>query len=347
MSAPLSRPLTSPALVGNTEPAFAHFWHPVATAAQVAQLGARPMPVEVAGRHYVLVRLGDAISAFVDSCPHRSYPLSDGDIVEGTLRCPYHGYRFDAGGSCVAIPAIDPGTPIGRKAALQPAAGVVEHLGLVWLAPEEPWAPLPALPEFDDDAFGQVLVGPQTWRAGAAQMTENFLDVSHFPFVHSGTFGVEADAVVPPFSVERDGLAFSYRYGHQFRNGEEVAKLHGATSPEQRRLIRSDFFAPFGVIFRIDYLETGVVTVVFSAVAPIDGDTSRLFSILLGTDMVTGDLGEALEFEEKILWEDQVALEGYRQREMVLDLDRQYHTAADRMTVEYRRVMTEILTRAL
>jgi hypothetical protein len=30
---------------------------------------------------------------------------------------------------------------------------------------------------------------------------------------------------------------------------------------------------------------------------------------------------------------------------MVLELDAQYHTAADKMTVEYRRVMADILAR--
>jgi phenylpropionate dioxygenase-like ring-hydroxylating dioxygenase large terminal subunit len=331
-------------VVKNTEAAFTHFWHPVATA---AQLDDQPIAVEVAGLHYVVARLDRGVSAFVDSCSHRSFPLSEGAIVDGALRCAYHGYCFNGQGKCVAIPAVASGTPIAAKADLVPAAGVAEHLGLIWLAQEEPWSPLPALPEFDDPAFGKVLLPPQTWRASAAQMTENFLDVSHFPFVHAGTFGIESDAVIPPFSVNRDGLAFSFNYDHLFRNGEEVAKLHGAVAPEQRRRISSEFFPPFGVIFRVNYEETGVTTVIFSVAVPIDSSTSRLFAILFGTDLSPDTLAEAREFEEKILWEDQVILEAYREgeRDMVLEVDAQYHTIADKMTVEYRRVMADILAR--
>jgi vanillate O-demethylase monooxygenase subunit len=331
-------------VVTNTEAAFTHFWHPVATS---AQLDDQPIAVQVAGRHYVVARLDGGVSAFVDSCSHRSFPLSEGAIVDGALRCAYHGYCFNGQGRCVAIPAVTPGTLMAAKADLVPAAGVAEHLGLIWLAPQQPWSPLPALSEFDDPAFGKVILRPQTWRAGAAQMTENFLDVSHFPFVHAGTFGIESDAIIPPFSVDRDGLTFSFNYDHRFRNGEEVAKLHGAVAPEQRRRISSEFFPPFGVIFRVDYEETGVTTVVFSVAVPVDPSSSRLFVILFGTDLLPETLAEAREFEEKILWEDQVILEAYREsdRAMVLELDAQYHTAADKMTVEYRRVMADILAR--
>src|SRR5688572_22963373 len=31
----------------------------------------------------------------LDRCPHRNVPLSLGDVIkDGTLRCPYHGWRF-------------------------------------------------------------------------------------------------------------------------------------------------------------------------------------------------------------------------------------------------------------
>ena len=45
--------------------------------------------------------------AFVDECPHRKVPLSEGRIEnDGTLFCSYHGWRFDGDGSCVHIPQV-------------------------------------------------------------------------------------------------------------------------------------------------------------------------------------------------------------------------------------------------
>lgn len=56
-------------------------------------------------------------------------------------------------------------------------------------------------------------------------------------------------------------------------------------------------------------------------------------------------LASGRRFEEKILAEDQSVLEGYRSKAMRLEFGSQFHTRADRMTVELRRVLTEIIER--
>ncbi|HEX2075320.1 MAG TPA: Rieske (2Fe-2S) protein [Geodermatophilus sp.] len=110
-------------------------WFPVARAAEV---GTTPVPVGADGRAYVVLRLrpGGEVSAFPARCPHRLVPLAAGTVVEGRLQCPYHGWRFDAEGRCVAIPSLGPdGTPPPRADLPVPWA-VEERHGWIWLAPE-------------------------------------------------------------------------------------------------------------------------------------------------------------------------------------------------------------------
>jgi len=76
---------------------------------------------------------------------------------------------------------------------------------------------------------------------------------------------------------------------------------------------------------------------------PVDADTTVFFSVYLSTDVTTDDSGLAEAFEKAILEEDWLVLERYPHREMVLDLDAEFHGPADKMTVEYRRVMAEII----
>jgi phenylpropionate dioxygenase-like ring-hydroxylating dioxygenase large terminal subunit len=120
-------------------------WYPVARAAEV---GTTPVPVGAGGRPYVVVRLrpGGEVSAFPARCPHRLVPLADATVVEGRLRCPYHGWRFDAEGRCVSIPSLGPdGSPPPRADLAMPWA-VEERHGWVWLAPERTSTAVPPRP---------------------------------------------------------------------------------------------------------------------------------------------------------------------------------------------------------
>ena len=110
-------------------------WYPVARAAEV---GTTPVPVGAGGQAYVVVRLrpGGEVAAFPARCPHRLVPLAAGSVVDGTLRCGYHGWRFDAEGRCAEIPSLgDGGTPPPRADLAMPWA-VEERHGWVWLAPD-------------------------------------------------------------------------------------------------------------------------------------------------------------------------------------------------------------------
>ncbi|KAL3805999.1 hypothetical protein ACHAXA_006419 [Cyclostephanos tholiformis] len=43
--------------------------------------------------------------AFVNACPHRGVPLSEGRVEDdGSLLCSYHGWRFDGTGEALAVP---------------------------------------------------------------------------------------------------------------------------------------------------------------------------------------------------------------------------------------------------
>lgn len=54
-----------------------------------------PTAVEVAGRALCLVRLGDAVHAFDDACPHRRWPLHEGRLVGNVLTCRAHTWEWD------------------------------------------------------------------------------------------------------------------------------------------------------------------------------------------------------------------------------------------------------------
>ena len=69
-----------------------------------------PLQVTLSGRRFVLNRLSDEGAGLPENwvvypaqCPHQLGPLGEVPLVEGTVRCPWHGYVFDVTtGACVS-----------------------------------------------------------------------------------------------------------------------------------------------------------------------------------------------------------------------------------------------------
>src|SRR5215217_7169273 len=64
-------------------------------------------------------------------------------------------------------------------------------------------APKRALPEFDSSDYHAFFFGRHHWKTSAARMIENFMDISHFPWVHPGTLGDRAKPLIPDIKVQR------------------------------------------------------------------------------------------------------------------------------------------------
>jgi nitrite reductase/ring-hydroxylating ferredoxin subunit len=54
-----------------------------------------PVCLKRDGAAIVVIRTRNSVSAFHDRCPHAQWPLSDGEMVDGTLVCPGHGWQFN------------------------------------------------------------------------------------------------------------------------------------------------------------------------------------------------------------------------------------------------------------
>ena len=82
-------------------------WHPVADLAELPER--QPVRRMLDDVPVVLVRDGDTVHALADRCSHLGGPLSQGDLVDGCLRCPWHGSTFQlSNGWNVQGPATAP-----------------------------------------------------------------------------------------------------------------------------------------------------------------------------------------------------------------------------------------------
>lgn len=67
----------------------------------------RPMRVEDGeGRPICLVLSEGTLRAYIDECPHRGHPLSEGSCIDGgRLRCALHGWEFSVDDGTALAPA--------------------------------------------------------------------------------------------------------------------------------------------------------------------------------------------------------------------------------------------------
>ena len=330
--------------IDNTHVSLRRAFHPVCRSSDVAE--GQIVQIRLLDEDWAVARTPAGLVALADRCPHRFSPLSAGCLVGDTIRCAYHGFRFAADGTCVEIPALGASATIPPKANAVAAHDVVERYGLVWLAPEEPLTAIVDVPEWDDPSFVVVPLPDQTWRAGAGQMVDNFLDLAHFPFTHPATFGDPDDIEVPAYSVERDGLAFTCDYVHSTKRiGDSMVLEDFEVAP--RRSIWW-YVAPFTIRLRIEYpADDAVLTILFFH-QPVDAVTTKLYAFDLRNDILDGRATAqgTLEFQLAVANEDRVLLERMRSKATPLDLHAEVHTRADRITLEMRRVLTDFVVAA-
>jgi len=330
--------------IANDHVALRRQWHPVALSDDITDA---PTPVVVCGERLVVARLSDGLAVLPDRCPHRNAPLSAGKVVDGHLECAYHGWRFGADGGCRFIPALGPGATLPPKADLA-APLVREEYGmvLVCLQPGEAEAPMLAVPEWGAPGIVPVWLPVLTVRGGGAQLLDNFLDFSHFPFIHAGTFGAGEDSYIGDYQVAHDDVSLKVRYEHVVENSEDPAVATGEHPLLQPRTMEYTFTVPFAGRLRLELPVTGVENTILFWASPVDADHSRVFCVLLRNDVAGPDdpaARAAAEYELKVLTEDVWMLEQLPTTSLPLDLTAQAHTRADRITVEMRRLLATMV----
>lgn len=179
-----------------------NFWWPLEFSHLVTN---KPIRVTALEQEFVLYRTTDG-SAHVmsDLCVHRGGALSDGWMDGDCIVCPYHGWNYKSDGSCVKIPANQPGMPIPKKARVD-SYPTTEKYGYVWAflgdIPESERPPLPELPHFGNPDF-KVVRGTFEWPVYYERALENSLDAAHAPFVHGGAFGNRDEPEIPEYETK-------------------------------------------------------------------------------------------------------------------------------------------------
>ena len=143
----------------------------------------------VLGEPIVVFRTENGIAALEDRCCHRAAPLSRGRKEGNSVRCGYHGLKFDADGRCVEIPGQTAPPPPQARVRSYPVA-LHRKWVFVWMG-EPARADRAMLPDnySNEHSDWRYLPGYMHYDSDYLLICDNLLDFSHLSYVHEKTLG--------------------------------------------------------------------------------------------------------------------------------------------------------------
>jgi 5,5'-dehydrodivanillate O-demethylase len=163
------------------------YWQPIGPSAEMT--AEKPIKkVRILGEDLVLYRdTTGNLGLIGERCPHRRTSLSFGSVDDEGIRCPYHGWKFNAEGGCLETPAEPAEATL--KGCIKQAAYPIQKLGgmiFAYMGPD----PIPAMPRWDVLAWehGRRWIRHfEPLDCNWLQCMENSVDPSHLYWLHGST----------------------------------------------------------------------------------------------------------------------------------------------------------------
>lgn len=242
-----------------------------------------------------------------------------------------------------------PDAPIPSRAKLTDHH-CIEHIGLIWVALEDPVTPPPQFPAWADDRFRAVVCPPYDWNCHASRRVENFLDFAHFAWVHPGTLGDRDHPEVPDHevSIDIDVLKIAQPRPEPRNDSVKTGGLDAdAEHTEDGRVMSMMYyeaFAPLAAHLRQE-LPGQREYAVFLSASPIDDHTTRTFWHVARTyDLDQGD-ETFIKFQQDVVEQDRAIVESQRPEKIPPEVVAELHVRDDKVSLAWRRLIGDLAAR--
>ncbi|MCU0568077.1 MAG: aromatic ring-hydroxylating dioxygenase subunit alpha [Oculatellaceae cyanobacterium Prado106] len=319
-------------------PVFQNFWYPVLPAVDLQD---EPVAFELLGQRLVLWRDGTGqVAVMRDRCCHRTAQLSRGKVVDGNLRCPYHGWQFNAKGICVQVPQLaDMPIPASYRVSAYPSA---ERYGYLWVCLGEPIAPLPEIPEAEQPGFRVIPEFYEMWHCSGLRLMENSFDNAHLSFVHAATFGLQQEPAPADSEITELADGFQFQSVVPVANSPLQQQNLGMTSDRTHRILNSRWFLPFTRKLHITY-PNGLIHIIVTAATPIHDSSSQIVQFCIRNDQESdAKAADIIAFDRAVTLEDRAILET-TDWDTPLALDAEQHMPSDKPGIIMRHKLAALI----
>lgn len=229
------------------------------------------------------------------------------------------------------------GTADGRASVMTAdgrALPVTERYGHVWSSLGTPEKPLFDIPEAEQPGRRLVDVGVVRVRCSPLRAVENFLDIAHFPFVHTDVLGSEPHTEVENYKVEiREDADEVWATQVKFYQPQAAKSASGGITTEYMYRVPAPTCS---VLYKTCPPKPGEWDVITLFVQPLTEELCDVWPWMALYDDET-PMTDLIHFQQMIFLQDRSILENQIPRRLPLDPGMEIPTRADLTSVAYRR----------
>ena len=206
--------------------------------------------------------------------------------------------------------------------------------GHVWTSLGKPEKELFAIPEADQPGRRFVDVGVVRVRCSPLRAVENFLDIAHFPFVHTDILGAEPHTEVQAYKVEiREDVDEVWATQVQFYQPQAAKSASGGITTQEMYRVAAPTST---VLYKTCPPRPDEWDVITLFVQPLAEDLCEVWPWMALFDDET-PMTDLIHFQQTIFLQDRSILENQVPRLLPLDPGMEIPTRADMTSIAYRR----------
>jgi phenylpropionate dioxygenase-like ring-hydroxylating dioxygenase large terminal subunit len=211
---------------------------------------------------------------------------------------------------------------------------VAERYSFLWVTLGRPNRDILAIPEFEDSGRRLIYRGRIGVPTSGQRVIENFFDLSHFSFVHTGTLGGLESAEVPQYAVEfREDRAELWATGCSFLQPKASASAGLSASVRYDYRVPSPFIS---IIYKDSLVRPGSKDLIGLFVQPHEEERCTVHSFALLYDEKNNST-DILHFYHEIFAQDRAILIHQRPKKLPIHPRREIPTLSDASSIAYRR----------
>ncbi|MDJ1006317.1 MAG: aromatic ring-hydroxylating dioxygenase subunit alpha [Paracoccaceae bacterium] len=232
---------------------------------------------------------------------------------------------------------IGPGGGV-RSLATGEALRTCEKWGLLFASFGRPPRALFDIAEARETDRRFVPCGWITLRASGLRVVENFLDMAHFPFIHTGILGTEPHTEVPQYASEiRRDVDEVWATNCTFFQSQIAATETGGDFVHLTYRVPAPFVV---MLYRVCPSAPDRLDAIALFLQPMEETLCRAIPLMWLVD-TSSTHAELLRFEQVIFMQDRIVVENQRPLRLPLEPRHEIPTRADGSSVAYRRWLKE------